>query len=245
MNVLLTGGSRGIGEATVRALRAQGAAVAFTYKRDAVRARRLRENLGDDIGEFYCDLADHDALPALVDDVLERFGSIDTLINNGAVFSENPFFGNTYEHWRATWQNTLAVNLLGSTHLTYLVLQSMKSRGRGGRIINVVSRAAHRGELAFADYGASKAALANFTKSVARSCAKDGIVAIAIAPGFIETEMAEPDLRERRAELEAEIPLGRIGTPQEVASIIAFFASGAGDYANGATIDVNGGSYVR
>ncbi|MBV9271807.1 MAG: SDR family oxidoreductase, partial [Candidatus Eremiobacteraeota bacterium] len=97
----------------------------------------------------------------------------------------------------------------------------------------------------FADYGASKAGLVNLTKSIARSCARYGISAIAVAPGFIETDMAAPDLSIRRREIEAEIPSRRVGSAEEVAEIIAFFASPKGDYANGATIDVNGGSYVR
>lgn len=225
-------------------MHAAGHNVAFTYNRDAAAASLLRSGLGDRIAEFRCDLADYDALPALLDACEQCFGHITTLINNAALFEENPFFGNTYERWRAGWARTFAINLFGTTHLTYLALQRMRERG-GGRIINVASRAAHRGELTFADYGASKAALVNFTKSIARSCASDGIVAIAIAPGFIETEMAAEELVRRRTEIEGEIPLGRVGTPDDVAAIITFFASGKGDYANGATIDINGGSYVR
>jgi len=117
--------------------------------------------------------------------------------------------------------------------------------GTRGRIINIVSRAAHRGETTFADYGASKAALDNFTKSLARGCAGDGIAAFAVAPGFIETAMAAEQIALRRAEIEAEIPGGRIGGPAEVASIVAFLATGAADYATGATLDVNGASYLR
>lgn len=242
--ILLTGGSRGIGAAAVRALHAAGHRIAFTYRRDAAAARKLSSELGDRVAEFACDLADYDALPQLVEACVERFGPIDTLVNNAAQFDENPFFGNTYEAWRAGWEQTFAVNVFGTVHLTYLVLQQMREL-RKGRIINIASRAAHRGELTYADYGASKAALINFNKSIARSCGREGIVAIAIAPGFILTEMAEPDLLTRRAEIVGEIPVGYVGTPEEVASIIAFFASGAGDYANGTTIDVNGGSYVR
>lgn len=177
-------------------------------------------------------------------DCEQRFGALETLVNNAAIFEENPFFGNSYEAWRAGWQRTFEVNVFGAANLAYLALQGMRERRRG-RIINVVSRAAHRGEMSFADYGASKAALANLTKSIARSCAKEGIVSIAIAPGFIKTDMALPDLEERGAEIAAEIPLGYVADPEEVAPIVAFFAGGAGDYANGATIDVNGGSYVR
>lgn len=244
MRVLLTGGSRGIGAATVRALHAKGASVLFTYNTGASAAERLCAELGDCVDSVACDLADHDALPSLVDEAIRRLGHIDTLINNAARFDENPFFGTTYEAWRAAWASSFAVNVFGAAHLSYLVLQHMRERN-GGRIINVASRAAHRGELTFADYGAGKAALVNLSKSIARSCSSENIVSIAIAPGFIETEMASAELERRRAEIQSEIPLGRIGTPEDVAGIIAFFASGEGDYANGATIDVNGGSYVR
>lgn len=244
MNVLLTGGSRGIGEAAVRALHRDGAGVFFTYARSEEGARKLREQLGERVAYAHCDLADADALPGLVEACVNRLGSIDVLINNGAVFDDNPFFGTDYDRWRAGWQHTFAINLFGTVNLTYLVLQHMREAGRG-KIVNVASRAAHRGELTVADYGASKAALVNFTKSIARSCGPHGIKAIAIAPGFIDTDMAYPDLDVRRSELEAEVPLGYIGSAQDVAEIIAFFASSKGDYANGATIDVNGGSYVR
>jgi len=244
MNVLLTGGSRGIGRAAVRALHEAGAAVFFTYNRESEQADALCKELGSRVWAQQCDISNHAALPALVDAALSRLGTIDVLVNNAAIFSENPFFGTDYDSWRSGWQRTFGVNLFGAANLTFLVLQQMHERKRG-KILNIVSRAAHRGELTFADYGASKAALTNFTKSIARSCAKDGIVAIAIAPGFIETDMAATDIEERGEELSAEVPMGYIAKPEEVASIIAFFASDAANYANGATIDVNGGSYVR
>ncbi len=177
---------------------------------------------------------------------ISSYGRIDVLINNGAVFAENSFFENDYDTWRRGWDRTFAINLFGTANLTFLALQHMRRQGRG-KIINITSRAAHRGELSFADYGASKAALVNLTKSIARSCGQYGISAISIAPGFIETDMAAADLEvpQRRAELEAEVPLGYIGTAEEVGEVIAFFASERGNYANGATIDLNGGSYVR
>ncbi len=244
MNVLLTGGSRGIGAACVRALHAAGDTVVFTYNKEAQLADALREELGSRVFAVQCDIADAAALPGLVKTSIERMGSIDVLVNNAATFDENPFFENDYDAWRTGWQRTFDVNLFGAANLAFLVLQHMRERARG-KILNIVSRAAHRGELTFADYGASKAALTNLTKSIARSCAPYGIVAIAIAPGFIETDMAAPDLEERGHEIAAEVPMGYVGKPEEVASIVAFFASDAANYANGATIDVNGGSYVR
>jgi NAD(P)-dependent dehydrogenase (short-subunit alcohol dehydrogenase family) len=135
--------------------------------------------------------------------------------------------------------------LFGAAHLAWLAMHQMRAQSAGGKIINVASRAGHRGELSFADYGASKAALLNLTKSIARSCAPDGIVAMAVAPGFIETDMAASDLAMRRSQIEQEIPLGYVGSAEDVAHVIAFLASPLATYANGATIDVNGGSYVR
>lgn len=115
----------------------------------------------------------------------------------------------------------------------------------GSQGINIASRAGHRGELTFADYGASKAALLNLTKSIARGCARDNIVAFSVAPGFIATEMAAEAISDAGAEIVAEIPSGRIGMPDDVAGIIAFLASPLAQYATGTTIDVNGASYVR
>ncbi len=246
MVVLLTGGSRGIGAAAVRALHRDGHEIIFTYATKAAEANVLAEELGSRARAVHCDLAQHARLPAVIESCISSYGRIDVLVNNGAVFSENPFFDNDFDAWRRGWERTFAINLFGTADLTYLALQHMRAQGRG-KIINVTSRAAHRGELNFADYGASKAALVNLTKSIARSCGKYGISAISIAPGFIETDMAAADLEvpQRRAELEAEVPLGYIGTAEEIGDVIAFFASERGNYANGATVDLNGGSYVR
>ena len=242
--VLLTGGSRGIGRAAVRALHAAGARVLFTYATREDEARALCEELGDGVSAMRCDLAESAALPDVVEACVAAYGRIDVLVNNAGIFEHNPFFGTGYESWIEGWQRTFAVNVFGTANLTWLALQHMRQQKRG-KVINVASRSAHRGELEFADYGASKAAMVNLTKSIARSCAPHGIVSIAIAPGFIETDMAAEELQNRRSEIEAEIPARRVGTAEEVASIVAFFASPNGDYANGATIDVNGGSYVR
>ena len=243
--ILVTGGSSGIGAAAVRAMHRAGANIFFTFLRNESRAAALARELGDRVEYRYCDVADHDSLPGLVDACVAAFGRIDVLVNNAAIFAENPFVGQDYNAWRRGWQHTFDVNIFGAAHLAWLAMHQMRRQGGGGRVINVASRAGHRGELSFADYGASKAALINLTKSIARSCAADGIVAMAVAPGFIETDMAAPDLATQRAQIEAEIPLGYVGSADDVAHIIAFLASPLATYANGATIDVNGGSYVR
>ena len=243
--VLLTGGSRGIGASAVRMLHAAGASVMFTYLSAEREARSLVAELGARVQCERCDVGDHDALPAIVDACVEAFGRLDVLVNNAAIFRQNPFDGADYAAWRSGWERTFAVNIFGCADLAWLAMRQMRRQGSGGRIINIASRAAHRGELEFADYGSSKAALINLTKSIARSCARFGITAIAVAPGFVETEMARYDLERRRDEVVGEVPLGRIGTPEEVGAFIAFLASADAEYANGATIDLNGASYVR
>ncbi len=249
--VLVTGGSRGIGADVVRALHAGGASVYFTYRAASVAAAELAAELGDDrIASTACDLERASDVAGLVDACVARFGRIDTLVNNAAISLENPFDGDDFEAWRAGWAKTFAVNVFAAADLSWLALRRMRENVPGafgvrGRIVNVTSRAAHRGELTFADYGASKAALLNLTKSLARGCARDGIVAFSVAPGFIETEMAAGSLASDGDRIRGEIPSGRVGSPAEVASIVAFLASGAADYASGTTIDVNGASYVR
>jgi len=242
--VLVTGGSRGIGAASVRALHRAGAQVFFTYREREAEAGALRRELGESVEPHRLDVADGGALPAAVDACVARFGALDVLVNNAAIFAENPFDGDDYAAWRAGWRRTFEVNLFGAADLAWLAMRPMRARGEGA-IVNVASRAAHRGELSFADYGASKAALVNLTKSIARSCARDGIVAFAVAPGFVATEMAAADLETRGAEIAAEIPLGRVASADEVAHVIAFLCTPLARHLNGSTIDVNGGSYVR
>jgi 3-oxoacyl-[acyl-carrier protein] reductase len=240
----VTGGSRGIGAATVRALRRAGARVFFTYRERAAEADAIAREPGSDVAAYRLDLADAGALPAAVDACVQRFGAIDVLVNNAAVFSENRFDGDDLAAWRAGWRHTFDVNLFAAADLAWLAMRAMRARGEGA-IVNVASRAAHRGELTFADYGASKAALVNLTKSIARSCAPDGIVAFAVAPGFVTTDMAAEDLAARGAEIAGEIPLGRVTSAEEVAHVVAFLCTPLARHLNGATLDVNGGSYVR
>jgi 3-oxoacyl-[acyl-carrier protein] reductase len=242
--VMVTGGNRGIGAAAVRALHRGGARVFFTYRERGAEAEVLCRDLGQNVAAYRLDVADGAALPAAIDACGARFGPLDVLVNNAAIFAENAFEADDYAAWRAGWRRTFDVNLFGAADLAWLAMRVMRARGQGA-IVNVASRAAHRGELSFADYGASKAALVNLTKSIARRCAPDGIVAFAVAPGFVATEMAAPDLAERGAEIAAEVPLGRVATPDEVAHVVAFLCTPLARHLNGSTIDVNGGSYVR
>jgi NAD(P)-dependent dehydrogenase (short-subunit alcohol dehydrogenase family) len=241
---LVTGGSRGIGASIVRMLHSAGASVFFTFRTGVDEANALAAELGERAACTRLDLADGASVPDLVAACVSRFGGLHTLINNAATFAPNPFDGDDFAAWRAGWRRTFDINVFGAADLAWAAMRHMRAHG-GGKIINIVSRAAHRGEMVYADYGASKAALVNLTKSIARSCSKDGVLGFAVAPGFVETEMAARELEARRREIVAEIPMGRVGAPDDVAGIVAFLASPMADYLNGATIDVNGGSYVR
>ncbi|GAC1443213.1 MAG: SDR family oxidoreductase [Vulcanimicrobiaceae bacterium] len=247
---LVTGGSRGIGAEVVRVLARGGTRVVFTYARDAASAEALVRDCGTGVVAERVDASDPASHAPLVAATLRHFGSLDVLVNNAGIYAENPFDGDDFDAWRAGWKRTFDVNLFGAVDLAYHAMRAMRQqppdvRGVRGRIVNVASRSAHRGETTFADYAASKAALVSVTKSIARGCARDGIVAFAVAPGFIATDMADRSLARDGDAIRREIPSGRIAGPDEVASIVAFLASGGGDYATGTTIDVNGASYVR
>jgi 3-oxoacyl-[acyl-carrier protein] reductase len=243
--VLITGASRGIGRETARQLAAAGALLGLNYRSGEAEIRSLVAEIGEDRAlALRADLGDPQETAAMIDAFVARFGRIDVLVNNAAIFAMNPFDGDDYAAWQRGWQRTFDVNVFGAANAAFLAMRVMRRHG-GGRIINVASRAAFRGETEFADYGASKAALVNLTRSIARGCAKDNIIASCVAPGFIETEMARSELDAHRAEIEAQIPLRRVGTPADVAAAILFLASPQAGYLNGVTIDINGGSWFH
>jgi NAD(P)-dependent dehydrogenase (short-subunit alcohol dehydrogenase family) len=237
--VLVTGASRGIGRETAIRMGLAGAHVGVNYNRGETEAREVVEQIGDAVA-LRADIAD----PRQVADMVDRFGRVDVLVNNAATFESNPFDGDDYDAWQRGWRRTFDVNVFGAANAAFLAMRSMRQHG-GGKIINVASRAAFRGETEFADYGASKAALVNLTRSIARGCAKDNIVASCVAPGFVATEMARSELDAHYDEIVAQIPLRRVGTVDDVAAVILFLASPMADYLNGVTIDVNGGSWFQ
>jgi 3-oxoacyl-[acyl-carrier protein] reductase len=243
--VLITGASRGIGRETALQMAEAGALLGLNYNQSVDAIRSLVAEIGDDrCLAIRADLSDPLETEAMIDAMVRRFGRIDVLVNNAAIFDLNRFEGDDYDAWQRGWQRTFQVNVFGAANAAYLAMRTMRSHG-GGKIISVASRAAFRGETEFADYGSSKAALVNLTRSIARACAKDNIVASCVAPGFIETEMAHAELAAHRQEIEGQIPLRRVGTPADVAAAILFLASPQADYLNGVTIDINGGSWFH
>jgi 3-oxoacyl-[acyl-carrier protein] reductase len=242
--ILVTGASRGIGAAAARTLAKAGAVVAINYHRSEAEAKALASELGDDAFAVRADISNPSDVQTMIDEVEQRCGRLDVLVNNAATFETNPFDGAHYEHWQAAWHRTFALNVFGAANAAFLAMRVMRKHG-GGKIINIASRAAYRGETEFADYGASKAALVNLTISIARGCAKDNITSTCVAPGFIETEMAKSELEKHYDDIVNQVPLGRVGTVDDVAGVILFLASPLADYLNGTTVDVNGGSWFH
>ena len=243
--ILITGASRGIGRETALRMAEAGALLGLNYRSGEEETRTLLREIGErNAIAIRGDVGDTSDVQRMIDAIVARFGRLDVLVNNAAIFALNAFDGDDYEAWQRGWQRTFAVNVFGAVNAAFLAMREMRKHG-GGKIINVASRAAFRGETEFPDYGASKAALVNFTRSVARACAKDNIVASCVAPGFIDTEMARSELDAHYEEIVNQIPLRRVGTVDDVAAVLLFLASPMADYLNGVTIDINGGSWFH
>ncbi|WP_328682231.1 SDR family NAD(P)-dependent oxidoreductase [Streptomyces sp. NBC_00343] len=249
--VLVTGASRGIGRAVARAFAERGDRVAVHYATNREDASRtLRELPGDGHVLIGGDLADAETARTVVEEAVEALGGVDVLVNNAALA---PGAGNrhqvadvSYPDWQDIWQHMLQVNLLGAVNVTYGVARHLIDRGESGRIVNIGSRGAFRGEPDHPAYGASKAALHAFGQSMAVALAPHDIAVTSVAPGFIATErqagrLAGPDgeaLREQS-------PFGRVGTPEEVAAAVLYLASPEAAWSSGTVLDLNGASHLR
>jgi NAD(P)-dependent dehydrogenase (short-subunit alcohol dehydrogenase family) len=234
MNILVTGASRGIGAAAYRLLKSTGHNVAGHSSRG-----------GDDL--IAGELTDPRAPARIWDAALERHGGrIDVLVNNAGIY-EAVADHSDEEEWHAQWQRTLTINLQASADLCRLAIGHFRERGGGGRIVNVASRAAFRGDSpSHWHYAASKGAMVAMTRTIARGYAAEGILCFAVAPGFTVSEMTEDYLQGRGgAQIVADIPLGRVASTDEVAETIRWLAVDAPSSATGNVVDVNGASYVR
>src|SRR5690349_2558956 len=243
-SVLVTGASRGIGAATARAFAAAGDRVAVHYSSSADAAAQVVKELpGSGHLAVHADLADPAAIETMVSDAAAALGSIDVLVNNAGVYHPHRIRETTYSEWQQAWTDTLAVNLTGPANATWCAVRHMP---RGGRIINVSSRGAFRGEPNQPAYGASKAALVSLTQSLARALGPDGIAVTAIAPGWTTTDMAAVNLAgEGYDRRRLESPLERVAAPTEVAAAILYLASPAAEFATGTILDFNGASHLR
>ncbi|MFI5692240.1 SDR family NAD(P)-dependent oxidoreductase [Kribbella sp. NPDC051586] len=243
-SVLVTGASRGIGAATARAFAAAGDRVAVHYGASSEAAAQvLKELPGTGHVAVQADLADPAAIESMVEDAARALGSIDVLVNNAGLYVPHRIRETTYAEWQQAWTETLAVNLVGPSNVTWCAVRHM---GRGGRVVNVSSRGAFRGEPNQPAYGASKAAIVSFTQSLARALGPEGIAVTAIAPGWTVTDMAAVNLSgEGYDRRRLESPLERVADPAEVAAAILYLASPEAEFATGTVLDFNGGSHLR
>jgi 3-oxoacyl-[acyl-carrier protein] reductase len=231
IHILVTGSSRGIGAAILKTL-------------DLPTVKAVGQGTRSGIPADFTDPAAPRALWGAALDALD--GRIDVLVNNAGIFEAAPVDLED-DDWLAAWERTMQVNLTAAAQLSRFAVRHWQARGSGGRIVNIASRAAYRGDSpAHWHYAASKAGMVAMTKSIARGFAREGILAFAICPGFTMTGMADDYLASRGGDkLLADIPLGRVANPEEVAVMVRFCALEAPASMTGAVLDVNGASYVR
>jgi 3-oxoacyl-[acyl-carrier protein] reductase len=242
--VLVTGASRGIGAAVAEAFARAGDRVAIHYGQSAGRAEAVRAGLpGDGHLVVGADVRDPEAVRAMVDIAADGLGGLDVVVNNAGTYQAHPILDTTYEQWRRVWRDTIDTNLVGPANVAWCAVRHL---GPGGRIINVSSRGAYRGEPSHPAYGASKAGLNALTQSLARALGGHGIAVAGVAPGYVETDMAAGVLASPDGgAVRAQSPFGRVGRPEEVADAVLWLASPAAEWASGTIIDLNGASHLR
>src|SRR6266571_50551 len=243
---VISGGSRGIGAATVRMFAAAGAKVAFNYLRARNEAAKVVESCG---GEANCiavqaDFADSRSPGRLTDAAIERFGRLDALVANHGIWPANdvPIDGMPDEQWR----RTMAVNLDSVFGLVKHAVAEMKKQGSGGHIVLVSSTAGQRGEAFHCDYAATKGAIISMVKGLSTELARHRIYVNCVAPGWVATDMAAPALNDppTREKVFRTIPLGRVATPEEIAAPILFLCSEHAGFITGEVLNVNGGAVL-
>lgn len=244
-SALVTGGSRGIGAATVRALAAQGVRVAIGYRANRDAAELVLQSLpGSGHLVVQADLSEEGAPERLVREAVSGLGELHILVNNAAVRGHHPIASVGLKEWQEEWRRILTANLTAPAELCYCAARHMIDRGVAGAIVNVSSRGALRGEPDMPAYGASKGGLNALTRSLALALGPHGIHVAAVAPGFVQTEgtasrLAGPE----GAGIKAQSPLGRVSTADEVAEAIVYLAGAK--MASGTILDLNGGSHFR
>ena len=232
----MTGGSRGIGLAICRHLLGQGATVAAGYSRDEASARALRDANPDRVSIHQGNIGVVEDCNRVVSEVIDHHGKVDILVNNAGITADH-----TVRKMGADeWDRVVRINLNGAFYLSRAVLDPMIERTYG-RIVNISSVIGETGKIGQANYSAAKSGLFGLTKTLARETARRGITVNCVAPGFIATEMVSAMPDDALAKVVAQIPIGRLGAPEEVARVVAFLVDPAAAYITGSIVDVNGG----
>ncbi|MGH8281092.1 MAG: SDR family NAD(P)-dependent oxidoreductase [Gammaproteobacteria bacterium] len=244
--ILVTGAARGIGRATAETFARLGGTVAVHYHTSSALAERLVQDLpGKNHRAFGADLTDPSACEKLINAVERQYGQLDVLVNNAGIYEVKVFKDLNYADWQQTWKRTLDTNLVAPANLCFLGARVMMKKN-SGKIINISSRGAFRGEPDAPAYGAAKAGLNQLSQSLAQALAPHNIFVGVVAPGFVRTDMATALLDgPQGAAIREQSPLKRAATPQEIAEAVVRLAADGMMYATGCILDVNGASYLR
>jgi len=244
--VLITGGSRGIGKACAQAFADRGAQVAINFVHNTQAAQETLEGLkGGPHILVQADVSNPALVEGMITDAVNGLGGLDIVVNNAGISQYHPINTVSYDEWQDAWQRILSINLVAPANVIYWASQYMRPNG-GGRIVNVSSRGAFRGEPEMPAYGASKAGMNAMTQSLAQKLATDNIYLGVVAPGFVETDMAAKTLNGPNGDfVRNQSPLGRVAQPEEVAYAVIFLAAEESRFSTGTIIDVNGASYLR
>ncbi|MFQ5445487.1 MAG: SDR family NAD(P)-dependent oxidoreductase [Saprospiraceae bacterium] len=245
-NILITGGSRGIGAATALAFARLGGRVCISFLKDKAAATAIIGELSGE-GHFAVrtDISKPEEVKQMMEAIAGEFGRLDVVVNNAGIYFRHPVAETNYSAWQKAWAETLALNLTGAANVCYFAGRQMIKQG-GGHIVNITSRGAFRGEPEHTAYGASKAGLNSLTQSLAVELGPHNVIVNAVAPGFVETDMTKGLLKGKAGEvIKKQSPLGRVATPEEVADAVVFLASEGAAFMTGSILDVNGASYLR
>jgi len=246
VSVLITGASGGIGHAAAIECANRGAVIGIHYHNNLDRAKATLAALpGDGHRLYQCDIVDPQAVEALIDRAEQEFDGLDVLVNNAGISQRHNFEDIDYATWQDSWRRVVDTNLTSTSNLCFCAAKKMIARG-GGKIVNISSRGAFRGEPLMPWYGASKAGMNAMGQSLAQALGPKGVFVYTIAPGFVETEMAASILASPEGDgIRNQSSMGRVAQPAEIASTIGFLAFEAPEFMTGCIIDVNGASYLR